>query len=124
MRKDIIRTRRRRDTAAFEMLDPLENCNTGPSADMLPDVIKHEDLAEYEKHPYKMMINVREHSFMLGNNQSESEHHLSHYSHHHHHHHQHTCHDGEHLRQTENTLPPSQLMNGQVDTNGYYCPFF
>ena len=119
MRKDIIRTRRRRDTAPFEMLDHIETCDATTNGPILSE-IKNEDMhSDYEKHSYKMMLNIsRDHSHVLANN-SDSHHHMDHYG-------QHMCpdtHSGHH--HTEHSLSSSQLNTGQIDVNnGYYCSFF
>ena len=121
MRKDIIRTRRRRDTAPFEMIDPMETCDGTTNGPILPD-IKSENMPEYDKHPYKMMLNIsRDHPFVLANEDHHTHvHHLGHYG-------QHGCADMHHIGQhTDETLSSNQLINtGQIDANnGYYCSFF
>lgn len=126
MRKDIIRTRRRRDTAQFEMLDPIESCDNAVNVPVLTS-IKKEELSNYEKHPYKMVLNMsRDHSFVLANGSETHE--TSHYG-------QHVCpetyhlhshHHANHNHNESNSFPSSQhINNGQVDpNNGYYCSFF
>ena len=95
------------------MLDPMETCE-GASGSILPE-IKTEDMTEYEKHPYKMVIS-RDHSFVLANN-NEHTHHMAHYG-------QHGCPDTHH-HPTDGALSSNQLINtGQIEANGYYCSFF
>src|SRR5690625_3990126 len=111
MRKDVIRTRRRRDTS-FDVVGHLEGDHSDSTVgDLVLTDIKRKPDIEYEKdRPYKMTIDIgKEHPLVPRSGVMETHHY-------HHYHHHHMC--------EEPIVGHNSQMNdpGTVD-NSYYCSY-